>query len=58
MTTELATDPVCGMKVAPSLAKHTAEHQGKAYYFCAPGCKKAFESDPAKFLDPGYKPSM
>lgn len=54
----MATDPVCGMKADPAAARSKAEHQGQAYYFCAPGCKKAFEADPAKFLDPAYKPSM
>ena len=51
-------DPVCGMDVEPSTAKHTSEHAGQTYYFCAPGCKKAFEADPEKYLDPSYKPSM
>lgn len=54
----MATDPVCGMQVDPATAQHKAEHQGQTYYFCAPGCKKAFEADPAKFLSPGHKPSM
>ena len=58
MASQMATDPVCGMSVDPATAKHTAEHQGTTYYFCAPGCKKAFESDPAKYLDPAHKPSM
>ena len=51
-------DPVCGMDVDPKTARHTVEHNGKTYYFCAPGCKRSFEADPAKFLDPGYKASM
>ena len=51
-------DPVCGMDVDPQNARHTTVHEGKTYYFCAPGCKKAFEDDPAKYLDPSYKPSM
>jgi Cu+-exporting ATPase len=54
----MAKDPVCGMDVDPKTAKHTAEHEGKTYYFCAPGCKRAFEAEPAKYLDPGYTPSM
>jgi Cu+-exporting ATPase len=58
MANQSATDPICGMSVDPATARHTAEHQGKTYYFCAPGCKKAFEADPAKYLDPSYKPSM
>jgi len=51
-------DPVCGMDVDPETARHTVEDNGKTYYFCAPGCKRSFEADPAKFLDPGYKASM
>jgi Cu+-exporting ATPase len=54
----METDPVCGMQVEKETARHTTEHEGTTYYFCAPGCKKAFESDPRKFLDPAYKPSM
>jgi len=51
-------DPVCGMSVDPNTARHTAEYEGRTFYFCAPGCKKSFEADPLKFLDPTYKPSM
>ena len=54
----MAKDPVCGMEVDVQSARHTAEHEGKTYYFCAPGCKKAFDADPMKFLDPNYKRSM
>ncbi len=54
----MAKDPVCGMDVDPASAQHTGEYQGQIYYFCAPGCRKAFEADPKKYLDPGYKPSM
>ncbi|GIW06575.1 MAG: hypothetical protein KatS3mg060_1380 [Dehalococcoidia bacterium] len=43
-------DPVCGMSVDPKTAAATAEYQGKTYYFCAPGCKKAFEREPEKYL--------
>lgn len=47
---EQAIDPVCEMTVDVATARWTAEHEGITYYFCAPGCKKAFESDPASFL--------
>ncbi len=47
-----ATDPVCGMKVDPHNAKHTAEHAGRTYYFCCNGCKTKFEADPDKYLNP------
>ena len=54
----MAKDPVCGMEVDPSTARHTSEYQGQTYYFCASGCKRAFEAEPQKYLDPAYKPSM
>ncbi|MDE3076489.1 MAG: YHS domain-containing protein [Chloroflexota bacterium] len=43
-------DPVCGMNVDPKTARNSAEYQGKTYYFCAPGCKRAFEQDPQKYV--------
>ena len=43
-------DPVCGMEVDPKSAAATYEYKGKTYYFCAPGCKAAFEKDPEKYL--------
>ncbi len=45
-----ATDPVCGMTVDPSSAKHVFEHEGVTYYFCCAGCWTKFQSDPAKYL--------
>lgn len=54
----MAKDPVCGMDVDPVTAQHKTEYEGQNYYFCAPGCRRAFESDPQKYLDPSYKPSM
>jgi Cu+-exporting ATPase len=54
----MAKDPVCGMDVDPSTAKHSTTYNGTTYFFCAPGCKRAFEADPAKYLDPSHKPSM
>jgi Cu+-exporting ATPase len=51
-------DPVCGMDVDPATTQQKAEYQGEAYDFCGPGCRKAFEADPATFLNPAYKPSM
>ena len=46
----MATDPVCHMEVNEKTAKYSSSYQGKKYYFCAPGCKTAFEKDPAKYL--------
>jgi len=46
----VATDPVCKMNVDESTAKYKSNYKGKTYYFCAPGCKKAFDADPEKYL--------
>ena len=54
----MAKDPVCGMDVVESSTAQQAIHEGTTYYFCAPGCRKAFAADPARFLAPGYEPSM
>lgn len=54
----MAKDPVRGMEVDPATAQHKSDYQGQTSSFYAPGCCKAFESDPKKHLDPAYKPSM
>ena len=46
----MAKDPVCGMTVNESSAAATSEYEGKTYYFCAPGCKVAFDKEPEKYL--------
>jgi YHS domain-containing protein len=46
----MVKDPVCGMMVDPKTAPAKAEYKGQTYYFCAPGCKAAFEKDPEKYL--------
>jgi len=52
--TDMAIDPVCKMEVDEKRPPGgTAEYQGKKYYFCSPGCKKAFEKDPQKYLSKG-----
>jgi YHS domain-containing protein len=38
------------MKVDEKTAKHKTVYNGKTYYFCAPGCKIAFEENPEKYL--------
>ncbi len=50
----MAIDPVCKMTVDEKTAKITSEYKGKKYFFCAPGCKKAFDENPAKYIgNPG-----
>lgn len=46
-----AVDPVCGMKVDPSTARHKLEHGGQTYYFCSERCRTKFEDDPAKYIN-------
>ncbi|HET9017331.1 MAG TPA: XdhC family protein [Thermomicrobiaceae bacterium] len=45
-----AVDPVCGMTVEVSGARHTQEHGGRRYYFCCPACRRRFVANPAAFL--------
>ena len=45
----VALDPVCGMEVEVANARWIGEHDGETYYFCAPGCKAAFEKAPAEY---------
>jgi len=49
----MATDPVCGMTVDPTTARKASDYQGTTFYFCSPGCKKAFDADPAAYVDAG-----
>ncbi len=50
---EMAKDPVCDMDCDEKTAAATSEYKGKTYYFCAPGCKKAFDENPAKYTEGG-----
>ncbi|MEP7076310.1 MAG: heavy metal translocating P-type ATPase [Acidobacteriota bacterium] len=43
-------DPVCQMLVTPEAAAAKYEFDGQNYYFCMPGCRDKFVSDPTKYL--------
>lgn len=46
-----AIDPVCKMTVdEKKAAGGMSEYKGQKYYFCAPGCKRAFDKNPGKYL--------
>ncbi|MDD2836121.1 MAG: YHS domain-containing protein [Methanothrix sp.] len=45
----MAIDPICKMNVDEKSAKLKSEYKGKMYYFCATGCKKAFDENPANY---------
>ena len=49
-------DPVCGMDVNPSTAKHKTLHNGKEYFFCCAGCLAKFQANPEKTLSSPPKP--
>ena len=51
----MAIDPVCKMEVDEKSAPAISEYKGEKYYFCALGCKKAFEKNPEKYLGPVAK---
>ena len=46
-----AIDPICKMNVdTGNPPGGQSEYQGTSYYFCAPGCRVAFDNDPDKYL--------
>ncbi len=51
-TTRKTIDPVCGMAVIAGTTDIVTTIKGQTYYFCAEGCRKAFEENRKKFLDP------
>lgn len=54
----MAKDPVCGMDVDEKTAAGKSEYKGQTYYFCSPGCKRAFDRDPEKYLGTGEQSSQ
>jgi len=51
----LVRDVVCNMSVDPANARASAEHNGKTYHFCSPGCASKFKADPTKYLEGAAK---
>lgn len=47
---QLVTDPVCQMKIKPSEAVATIEHDGTAYYFCSQDCADSFKESPEDYI--------
>jgi xanthine dehydrogenase accessory factor len=44
-----ARDPVCGMTVDVTRARHRSEHEGRPFFFCSAGCRRQFDADPVKY---------
>jgi len=53
---EKVKDPVCGMTIDKAAAKGKSDYQGKTYYFCSDGCKKKFDAEPGKYVQPPAPP--
>ena len=49
---EEAIDPVCLMTVRVAEARYRAQHAGRDYFFCAPGCRERFLANPERYLAP------
>jgi xanthine dehydrogenase accessory factor len=47
-----AKDPVCGMMVEIAGARFTSEYAEATYYFCSSGCKRSFDKEPRKYIQP------
>src|SRR5262249_20913910 len=47
---QMATDPVCGMKVDVGAKGPSSVHAGKTYHFCSEGCRSKFAADPQRYL--------
>ena len=53
------TDPVCDMQVDTGKPPGgTFEYQGTTYYFCGPGCNRAFQREPEAYLSGEKKIQM
>lgn len=49
LTNTKQIDPVCGMEVDPAAPAATSCYNGTKIFFCAEGCKKAFETNPKAY---------
>lgn len=47
---QLVTDPVCQMRIKPSDAVASIEHEGATYYFCSQDCADSFRASPEDYI--------
>jgi Cu+-exporting ATPase len=52
----IAIDPVCGMDVNTTSAKHRFEHDGRPVFFCSARCREKFIAAPANYLTKAEAP--
>ncbi|HEY8587785.1 MAG TPA: heavy metal translocating P-type ATPase [Rhodanobacter sp.] len=48
-------DPVCGMTVDPSTARHASTRAGQTFHFCCAGCKAKFDAAPETYTGSGIQ---
>ncbi len=54
-----AIDPVCGMEVdVDNPLGGSFDYNGETYYFCGPGCNRAFQKEPEAYLSGEKKMEM
>lgn len=46
------TCPISKEEFVVTESSPKAEHDGKTYYFCCPGCDAKFKADPQKYVGP------
>jgi YHS domain-containing protein len=46
----MVKDPVCGMEIDEKRSSARSTYKGVTYFFCAKGCKVAFDKEPEKYL--------
>ena len=47
---QIVTDPVCQMKIRPSEAVASIEHNGTTYHFCSQDCADTFRESPEDYV--------
>ncbi len=45
----MVKDPVCKMEVDERSARYRSSYAGETYYFCSPGCKREFDTNPERY---------
>ena len=49
---QILIDPVCYREIPPGNSNLMFTYKFRTYYFCAEACRKTFEADPEKYLNP------
>lgn len=48
---DVATDPVCGMRITRSAAVSTDSYRGHPYFFCSQSCQEKFAAKPTDYVN-------